>query len=328
MSRKANYYKIGVFVIIGFVIAVVGIVVFGAGKFFRAKIMEETYFNQSVQGLEVGAPVKLQGVQVGNVKEISFVFNHYKTTHTYVLVRFEVYPELVGQRKILGRVATEEERKETLNELIKKGLRLQLDSSGITGVAFLNFIYLDPKQYPPLKIDWEPEYVYIPSAPGTITVVTQAIENLTKELEAIDIKGITNKVDLILANTNKAIEDAQIATLSKDIRGLIGSLNTSTKNLNSIMQSKEVRQSLKDLSQTLANINTASNEFPKTVAGVSRSLSEFTSFTSNQQQEVEQILWNIKQTTENLRELTDTAKKYPSWLLFGNPPPRLDEVKK
>jgi phospholipid/cholesterol/gamma-HCH transport system substrate-binding protein/paraquat-inducible protein B len=328
MSRKANYYKIGVFVIIGFVIAVVGIVVFGAGKFFRAKIMEETYFNQSVQGLEVGAPVKLQGVQVGNVKEISFVFNHYKTTHTYVLVRFEVYPELVGQRKILGRVATEEERKETLNELIKKGLRLQLDSSGITGVAFLNFIYLDPKQYPPLKIDWEPEYVYIPSAPGTITVVTQAIENLTEELEAIDIKGITNKVDLILANTNKAIDDAQIATLSKDIRGLIGSLNTSTKNLNSIMQSKEVRQSLKDLSQTLANINTASNEFPKTVAGVNKSLSEFTSFTSNQQQEVEQILWNIKQTTENLRELTDTAKKYPSWLLFGNPPPRLDEVKK
>ncbi len=328
MSRKANYYKIGVFVIIGFVIAVVGIVVFGAGKFFRAKIMEETYFNQSVQGLEVGAPVKLQGVQVGNVKEISFVFNHYKTTHTYVLVRFEVYPELVGQRKILGRVATEEERKETLNELIKKGLRLQLDSSGITGVAFLNFIYLDPKQYPPLKIDWEPEYVYIPSAPGTITVVTQAIENLTKELEAIDIKGITNKVDLILANTNKAIDDAQIATLSKDIRGLIGSLNTSTKNLNSIMQSKEVRQSLKDLSQTLANINTASNEFPKTVAGVNRSLSEFTSFTSNQQQEVEQILWNIKQTTENVRELTDTAKSYPSWVLFGNPPPRLDEVKK
>ncbi len=328
MSRKANYYKIGVFVIIGFVIAVVGIVVFGAGKFFRAKIMEETYFNQSVQGLEVGAPVKYRGVQVGNVKEVSFVFNHYKTTHTYVLVRFEVYPELVGQRKILGRVATEEERKETLNELIKKGLRLQLDSSGITGVAFLNLVYLDPKQYPPLKIDWKPEYVYIPSAPGTITVVTQAIENLTKELEAIDIKGITNKVDLILANTNKAIEDAQIATLSKDIRGLIGSPNISTKNLNSIMQSKEVRQSLKDLSQTLANINTASNEFPKTVAGVNRSLSEFTSFTSNQQQEVEQILWNIKQTTENLRELTDTAKKYPSWLLFGNPPPRLDEIKK
>jgi ABC-type transporter Mla subunit MlaD len=296
MSRKANYYKIGVFVIIGFVITVVGIVVFGAGKFFRTKIIMETYFDQSVQGLEVGAPVKYRGVQIGNVMDISFVFNHYKTEYTYVLVRSEIYPEVLGIWKTLGRMPTEEEHREAVPELIKKGLRLKLDSAGITGVAFLNLVNLDPNQYPPLKIDWKPEYIYISSAPGDITVITQAIENLTRKLETIDFKGITDNVNQILVNANKAIKDARIATLSKDIRGLVGSLDTTSKNLNSIMQSKEVRQSLKDLSQALANINTASSEFPKTV--------------------------------ENLRELTDTAKTYPSWVLFGNPPPRLDEVKK
>jgi hypothetical protein len=50
MSRKANYYRIGAFVIIGFVITAVGMVVFGAGRFFRTKSLQETYFNQSVQG--------------------------------------------------------------------------------------------------------------------------------------------------------------------------------------------------------------------------------------------------------------------------------------
>lgn len=307
MSRKANYYRIGVFVIIGFVITVVGIVVFGARGFFRAKTIQETYFNQSVKGLEVGAPVKIQGVQVGAVKEISFVFNYYKTNYTYVLVRFEVYPELVGQRQIIGRMPTEEEVKKILNELIEKGLRVQLDSSGLTGVGFLNFIYLDPDQYPPLKIDWKPEYFYIPSAPGTITVVTQAIENLIKELDTIDVKGITDKVNQLLANANKIIEDAQIAVVSKDIQRVLASFHTSSKNLNSIMESKEVRQSLKDLSEALANINATSSEFPT---------------------EVEQILENIKQTSENISELTETAKRYPSWVLFGNPPPRLDEINK
>jgi ABC-type transporter Mla subunit MlaD len=307
MSRKANYYRIGVFVIIGFVITAVGIVVFGAGRFFRTKTLQETYFNQSVQGLEVGAPVKIQGVQVGAVKEISFVFNYYKTNYTYVLVRFEVYPELVGEWKTLGGMPTEEETEKILNDLIEKGLRLQLASSGLTGVGFLNFIYLDPKQYPPLKIDWEPEYFSIPSAPGTITVVTQAIENLTRKLEAIDVKGITDNVNQVLVNTNKAIEDAQIAVVSRDIQRVFGSFHTSSKNLNSIMESKEVRQSLKDLSEALANINTTSGEFPT---------------------EVEQILENIKQTSENISELTETAKRYPSWVLFGNPPPRLDEIKK
>lgn len=328
MSRKAHYYRIGVFVIIGFVITVVGIVVFGAGKFFRTKIIIETYFDQSVQGLEVGAPVKYRGVQIGNVKEISLVFNHYKTEYNYVLVRSEIYPKAIGIQKTLGRMPTKEEHRKAVKLLIEKGLRLKLDSAGITGVAFLNLVYLDPKQYPPLKIDWKPEYMYIPSAPGTIAVVTQAIENFTRKLETIDVEGITDKVNQILVNANKAIEDAQIAALSKDIRGLVGSLNTNSKNFNSIMQSKEVRQSLKDLSQALANINTASSEFPKTVAGVDRSVSEFSRFTSSQQPEVEQIIWNIKQITENLRELTDTAKRYPSWVLFGNPPPRLDEVKK
>ncbi len=55
MSAKTNYYKIGLFVIVGFVIVVIGIIVFGAGKFFRAKVTIETYFNQSVQEVPGGS---------------------------------------------------------------------------------------------------------------------------------------------------------------------------------------------------------------------------------------------------------------------------------
>src|SRR3990172_2192172 len=287
MSRKANYFKIGAFVIIGFAIAVIGIVVFGAGQFFRHKIMIETYFNQSVQGLNVGAPLKYQGVQVGNVTEIGFAFNYYPTPYTYVVVRAEIQQELVGERKSLGRIPTEEERVSRIKELIEKGFRLQLDSQGITGVAFLNMVHLDPKRFPPLIIDWQPESLYIPSAPGVITQITEAIENLTGTLETIDIKGMTDKVNQILVNTDKTID--------------------------SILHSKEVQQTLTNLSQTLENINTTSRK-------VSR-------FTSSERHELDRIIEDLRVTTENLRELTDTAKRYPSWFLFGNPPPPLNEVK-
>jgi phospholipid/cholesterol/gamma-HCH transport system substrate-binding protein len=328
MSSKTRYYKIGVFVILGFILTVIGVIVFGAGKFFRKSITVETYFNQSVQGLDVGAPLKLQGVQIGNVKEIGFAFNRYNTTRTYVLVRAEVYQESVGARKSLGRIPTAEERISTVKELIEKGLRLQLDSSGITGVAFLNMVYLDPKRYPPLEIDWQPESLYIPSAPGTITVVTQAIENLTRQLESIDIKGITNKVDQLLATTNRAVEEAQIAAVSQDIRRLLGKLENNSKNFNSILESKEVQQSLKDLSQAMENLSNASQEFPKTMAGLNGSLREVNRLTSTQGQQLNLILEDLRSTSENLRELSDTAKRYPSWVLFGNPPPHLDKVKK
>src|SRR3990172_11382077 len=314
MSRKANYFKIGAFVIIGFAIAVIGIVVFGAGKFFRHQIMIETYLNQSVQGLNVGAPLKYQGVQVGNVKEIGFAFNYYPTSYTYVVVRAEIQQELVGERKSLGRIPTEEERISRIMELIeKKGLRLQLDSQGITGVAFLNMVNLDPKRFPPLKIDWEPESLYIPSAPGVITQITEAIENLTETLETIDIKGMAGKVNQILVSTDKAIEDAQIPVIAQDIRELLAALENSSKRLDSILESQEVQQTLTNLSQTLENINTTSRK-------VSR-------FTSSERHELDRIIEDLRVTTENLRELTDTAKRYPSWFLFGNPPPPLNEVK-
>lgn len=313
MSRKANYFKIGAFVIIGFAIAVIGIVVFGAGEFFRHKIMIETYFDQSVQGLNVGAPLKYQGVQVGNVKEIGFAFNYYPTSYTYVVVRAEIQQELVGQRKSLGRIPTEEERTSRIKELIEQGLRLQLDSQGITGVAFLNMVNLDPKRYPPLKIDWQSESLYIPSAPGVITQITEVLENLTSMLETIDIKGITDNLDKLLMNTNKVIDDAQIAAISQDIRGLLEALKNSSNKLGSILESKEVQQTLSNLSQTLENVNITSRKLGR--------------FTSSQREELDRILEDIRLTSENLRELTDTAKRYPSWFLLGNPPPPLNEVK-
>ncbi|HSE83386.1 MAG TPA: MlaD family protein [Thermodesulfobacteriota bacterium] len=327
MSRKANYYKIGIFVIIGFIIVVAGIIVFGAGKFFREKTTIETYFNQSVQGLEVGAPLKFQGVQIGNVSEIAFVFNYYKTEYNYVLVRSEIYPDKVGIRKIRGKILSYEERKSLLKGLIEKGMRLELASQGITGLAFLNMVYKNPERIRPLPIDWKPEYFYVPSAPGTITLVTETIENLTQTLQTIDIKAITDKVDQLLKTTNQAVEDAQIAAVSQDIQKLLVSLESNSKSLHSILEGKEIRQSLKDLARTMENVNAASEELPRTISELSKSINEINRFTSAQRLHLDTIFENIQTSSENLRELTDTAKRYPSWVLFGNPPAHLNEVR-
>lgn len=327
MSRKASYFKIGVFVIVGFAIVVIGIVVFGAGKFFREKATIETYFDQSVQGLEVGAPLKFQGVQVGNVSEIAFVFNYYKTEQNYVLVRADIYPDKVGIRKIRDKILSYEERIALLQGLIEKGLRLELASQGITGLAFLNMVYKKPELIRPLPIDWKPEYFYVPSAPGTITLVTETIENLTQTIQTIDIKAITDKVDQLLRTTNQAVEDAQIAAVSQDIRRLVSSLENNSKSLNSILEGKEIQQSLKDFAMTMENVNAVSEELPRTMSELSRSINEINRFTLVQRQHLDAIFEDIKISSENLRELTDTAKRYPSWVLFGNPPVHLNEVK-
>ena len=68
MSAQANYYKIGLFVVIAIVLTIGFVVVLGAGSLFQKTIIVETYINGSVQGLTVGSPVKFRGVPIGKVK--------------------------------------------------------------------------------------------------------------------------------------------------------------------------------------------------------------------------------------------------------------------
>ncbi len=46
----------------------VGLVIFGGGRFFQDEIILETYFDSSVQGLDIGSPFKYRGVTIGEVK--------------------------------------------------------------------------------------------------------------------------------------------------------------------------------------------------------------------------------------------------------------------
>ena len=78
MSKKTNFYKIGLFVISGMTFLVLLIIILGARSMFEKKYVVETYFDESVQGLDIGSPVKFRGVAIGNVTEITFVQDKYK----------------------------------------------------------------------------------------------------------------------------------------------------------------------------------------------------------------------------------------------------------
>lgn len=70
MSKPVNPMAIGGFLIGGLALFVTALLVFGGGQFFKPKLQWVVYFDSSLNGLNVGAPVKVQRVQVGTVKEI------------------------------------------------------------------------------------------------------------------------------------------------------------------------------------------------------------------------------------------------------------------
>src|SRR6185369_11701274 len=70
MALKANYFKLGLFVIGAIVSGAIVLVVIGSGRWFQPKLTIETYFNESVQGLDIGSKLKYRGVAIGEVTKI------------------------------------------------------------------------------------------------------------------------------------------------------------------------------------------------------------------------------------------------------------------
>src|SRR5687767_10992747 len=97
MSAKANYFKLGMFIIVAVVLTIAAVLVLGAGRIFQKRFIIETYLDQSVQGIDLGSRVKYRGVPIGNIRRIGFTQNHYSapdvgkpTRHSYVLLELEI----------------------------------------------------------------------------------------------------------------------------------------------------------------------------------------------------------------------------------------------
>ena len=124
MSQKANPTLIGAFVLGALVLVVVGALLFGKGLFFAPKREQFViYFPDSVNGLNVGAPVKVKGVTVGTVRDVRVQYDvENARLLTPVITDFE--PERVTD---IGRQKRPEGPPQT-QALIERGLRAQLQT--------------------------------------------------------------------------------------------------------------------------------------------------------------------------------------------------------
>jgi phospholipid/cholesterol/gamma-HCH transport system substrate-binding protein len=346
MDGRTKYFKIGLFVISATVLATLTITILGGGTIFQKTTMAETYFEESVQGLDVGSPVSFRGVKIGKIADISLIRREYATGVHYVLVRMALYPDAFPAKK--GSSV-----REGLAAEVEKGLRCRLTVLGLTGTARLEADYLPPESNPPLKIDWQPHYAYIPSVASTITRLNEALDRIMMALEKINIPAMATTFENALGLLSKVSEEFDLKGVRGEAESLLAELRNTNGRLNEILRGKEVesilrngsamvtagRSIVEDSKMPLQKFQTAlldtsesidglakkltavSEGLPENLAGLQRTLRRLDGFLVNQQQEIEVILSNIRVISENFREVSENAKQYPSQLIFGTPPP-------
>jgi phospholipid/cholesterol/gamma-HCH transport system substrate-binding protein/paraquat-inducible protein B len=306
MQNEANYFRIGLFVIGGFVLLAGGLILFGAGKIFEPKVYFETYERASVQGIDVGSGVKFRGVPIGRVVEVDFVFNEYPEAatggiHNYVYLLFEV-------NKPLFPGMFEEDLGPMLREGVAKGLRTRIEPVGITGMNYIEVDYVDPKLFPPLQISWQPRHFYIPSAPGQLTSILDSINKIMRDVEHFNLGEIGDKTVALLQNLNQAVEGADLAKVSADVRQLIVDLQR-------VLEEAKVAELSRHTDQAVVELTSALKE-------ANRILANLEPATRLNSDDINATLANFRAASDNLRAITTDARRYPSRLFFGGPPPK------
>jgi paraquat-inducible protein B len=229
MSKPANKSMIGAFVVGAVVMAVVAIVLFGSGRFFKTTETWLTFFDGSVKGLNVGSPVVFRGVEVGQVTDIIVGFDA-TAIDIIIPVIFETDPEKF--RNIGPRVQRSE--KEMVRVLVERGLRAQLQmQSLVTGQLVINLDFL-PNTPARLKgIDKFGDkltlqsFLEIPSVPTPLQRLEKTLENISFEDIADDVR--------------RAMDGIAKLVSSDDLHASIGELKETliaVKNLSREMSSK------------------------------------------------------------------------------------------
>jgi len=346
MSAKANYFKLGLFVIGATVALVLLLVILGSGKWFQSKTVVETYFNESVQGLDVGSKVKYRGVNVGEVTKIGFTYTKYQLDQLpadrlrYVLVEANVLPRLIGSRA--GGDIT---RPDTARMEIEKGLRVRLAPQGITGTNYMEIDYVDPKTNPELPISWQPDNLYIPSAPSTVTQFVASASDIMERLHRLDIEGIVANLSKLLVTTNSRIDALDTAKLTQssarvlskfetkldqlpmdkignESAALIAELRTTNQRLSAFLDDPAWKRLPADADAAALQLKKLAEDpnFAKSLAHLQSTLSKLDRLVGGSQTDLGKTLDNLRQISDNLRDLTEDAKRNPSRLFLGAPP--------
>ena len=314
MSANTRYFKIGLFVLAGLALLVAGLLFLGADSMFRPRIYLETYVDGTVQGIDVGSPVKFRGVQIGRVSRVDFCFNEYgpqpgEGRLDYVYIEMEV-------NKQVFRGMFNADVGAMIQDAVDQGLRVMLQPQGITGLNFAELNYVDASSLPPpLKIWWTPRHPYIPSAPGTLASMLDSVNSIMDTFNALDLKDTMKDVNDALQGFNDTLkqlsggmDDLQLAKISSDMQGVLADLKAKIEKL-------PVEQLGADGSKAMQSLAAASGEL-KDLADAAQ-----TSPLLNADA-VGAIVSDVKAAAENLRVLTENLREYPSQLLLGEPPKR------
>lgn len=308
MKAKVSPATVGMFVIGALALFVIGFLSFGGSNVFKKPARFLVYFDESVSGLDPGAPVKFYGVRVGRVAAVNVRYDtatKKAVVQTICEMNRNVFTDSEGAMIDLTDA-------ETFREFIRRGLRARLSLTGITGLLFVELTIENPQEYPagPPPANGE-DLLVVPAIPSPIAEVQSSIVEIVANMKKVDFAGLARELKTLLATTNRKIEGF-------DADGLAASVRRAAEAAEGFVKSPEAKTALENLNAALSEVRATlakidgevepvSAELKETLTEAQASLDRISAAASATQRFVEQQGDVGDEVTRALRQVADTA---------------------
>ena len=320
MSKKINTTSIGLFIVAGLALGVAGLLLFSSSRMFTKTREVIVYFDDSLNGLNEGAPVKYRGVTVGAVKRVMVRFN--QATNDYAMpVIIELQEKLLRER--LGEPA-DIFNEAALERRVNQGLRASLQTESlVTGVLYVD-MRPNPAARPPVYHQVQKKYPELPSEP---TQIQQLFDNLAR----VDIKSIETNVNQLLVKLDHTVGSLNMRQINQGITNLLASLDVlvaSPDFTNILAAARTTLEQYQLLGEKLnSRVDPLADGITNSLAEANRTLAQFRGAAENLKSmlgpdaplrhDLDQALEQLAGAAQSISALVDFLKDNPNAIITG-----------
>ncbi|CAI8770316.1 intermembrane transport protein PqiB [Methylococcus capsulatus] len=262
------------------------------------------FFDDSVRGLNVGAPVELKGIRVGTVTELKLALD-FGAHKIRIPVVIEIDPERLipyGAEEIIERAkkeykaAMEAGRRPFMEKLVERGLRARLR----TGNLLTGQLYVDLDFYPespPKSLDYSGQYPELPTLPSVADELQRNVTEIIANLKKIPLDKIGQELLGTVQGSNRLLN-------SPELKEAVGSLNLALKDLRHLAQTAD---------REMVTLTAAAEKSLSSTARVLEQLEPGSAMAVD----ISNALEELAASARSIRALTDYLERHPEALLHG-----------
>ncbi len=334
MATRSQKFKLGVFLTVAGVLFVVTIAVFAGMQMFASQDRYHVLFEESISGLELGSPVKLRGVRVGEVTKIRLNPDNVEQVQVTMLLAGDTPVKqdtaaLVQMQGITGLKYIELSEGTRDSKPLEKGGYIKPGESLVSKVS-------DRADSLSLKVDKILDNMLVLTGEQNQKRIGSTLAHVESMVRTIDemsanLNMMIKQLNELLTENREPIRNvlANADDTTERVNTLVGNANSLIVDLRGVVEGVRLEKTIAGIDETNSmiqkqfadlDLRTTVTNVSRTLAGLQLVMAELTKLMGQNQDELRAAMYNLRLATQSIKEFSRSVEEQPSSLIFDSKP--------